>query len=566
MINRCEVLYGPEPSACDLDPTYDVCVVGSGAAGATVAWLCARAGLSVVVVEQGGHVSDGISYDDVLASAELAWVRQENGTWGKNGYPWTTCNVGGGTLFYGGALFRYRPVDFDPRVALGQTELPLRWPWDHAELDPYYTAIEQIVGVAGEADADPTLPPRGAPYPLPPVPRSLEGAVVAAGARALGWHPFATPLAVNTRDHGGRASCRADAPCITRRCPIGAKGDALSRFLEPAMRAGARLFAGLKAVRLHSDGRVATELECVRMDTGARYAFRARRFAVCANAVQSAALLLRSRSDKYPNGLGNTSDFVGRGLCFKLSGYVVGYRQAPEDPVDPGSGVMGLGPFSTCAVTDLYEQPAAPGGLGGLLYEARPERTYHLRRGEQLVRIEVLVPDEPQGGNRVRLGSRCDAHGVPDLVLDYRANPRDLARLEYMLGRGEELLRAADCHITVREESGWAMGSCHLHGTCRMGSDPLTSVTDPDGRLHDTENVYIGDGALFPFPGGANPTLTIQATALRTARRMLYCDFGIALSLEDLLEKAPAAEPLAAARSDASRLCGSAPASFPALA
>lgn len=265
------------------------------------------------------------------------------------------------------------------------------------------------------------------------------------------------------------------------------------------------------------------------MDTGERYEFRARHFVLCANAVQSAALLLRSSTPRHPHGLGNSRDLVGRGLCFKLSEYLVGYDHA-EITGPPQSQVMGLGPVSTCCVTDLYQDSSAPGGLGGLLYEVRPERPYRMRSNEQLLRIEALVPDEPQPANRVRLGSGTDAHGVVDVVMDYQAHPRDLARLEYMIGRGETLLRAAGCDVVVREPSGWDLGSGHLHGTCRMGTDPGSSVTDPDGRLHDADNVFVADGGLLPFPGGVNPTLTIQAAALRVAHRLLTDRFAAAPS------------------------------------
>lgn len=526
--------YGPAPADADLREEYDVCVVGSGAAGATVAWLLARAGLSVAVVEQGGHVTPDVAYDDVLAAAESAWVRQENGTWGKIGSPWSTCNVGGGTVYYGGVLFRHRPVDFDAETVLGGADLPLRWPWEFAELEPYYTAVENVIGVAGLAAADPSLPPRATPYPLPPVVSSPEGAVLAAAAKELDWNPFPTPLGVNSNGYRGRPQCVADAPCISRMCPIHAKGDALDRFLNPALRATARLFAGLKAVRLVGTARQdATALETVRMDTGERYRLHARYFVVCGNAVQSAALLLRSTTDRHPQGIGNAHDLVGRGLCFKLSEYLVGYCSNAGDGGPVHSRTMGLGPVSTCAITDLYTDPAAPGGLGGLLYEVRPERSYRLRSNEQLLRIEALVPDEPQPANRVRIGPGTDAHGVPDVLMDYQAHPRDLARLEYMLDQGQRLLRAAGCDVVVREPSGWALGSGHLHGTCRMGTDPASSVTDPDGRVHGTDNVYVADGALLPFPGAVNPTLTIQAVALRVAHRLLAERFGTTVSLDE---------------------------------
>jgi len=534
---------GAVPTAADAHDQYDVCVVGSGASGALVAWLAARAGLSVAVVEQGGWVADMVTYDDVLAEAEAAWVRQENGTWGKVGYPWTTCNVGGGTVFYGGVLFRHRPVDFDPETVLGEAELPLRWPYGFDELAPYYTAVEDLVGVAGRADSDPTLPSRGADYPLPPVPITPEGGALSEAARNLGWHPFPTPLAVNSVARGGRPACVPDAPCLSRRCPIHAKGDAVDRFLLPALGLGARLFAGTKAVRLACpDGREVTALHCVRMDSGREYELHARQFVVCANAVQSAALLLRSTTPRHPAGLGNSLDLVGRGLCFKLGEYVVGYRRRPADgPVH--TQVMGLGPVSTACMTDLYADPAAPGGLGGLLYELRPERAYRMRSDEQLLRIEALVPDEPQATNRVRIGHGTDAWGVPDVTMDYQTHPRDLARLEHVLNRGEALLRAAGCDLVVREPSGWAMGSGHLHGTCRMGDDPASSVADADGRLHDADNVYVADGGLLPFPGGVNPTLTIQAVALRVAHRLLVERFGAApTSIGELLRGTPAGQ------------------------
>jgi len=532
--------YGSAPTKEDLDVHYDVCVVGSGASGATVAWLFAQAGLSVLVIEQGGHVTEDVSYDDILAESEAAWVRQENGTWDKTGYPWTTCNVGGGTVFYGGAFFRNRPIDFNPETVLGPADLPLEWPWSYDDLDPYYTAIEYLVGVAGSQETDPTLPRRRVPYPMPAVDRSAEGNLISTGAANLGLRPFTTPLAINSRAYRGREQCIADAPCISRKCPVEAKGDAFTRFLVPAIQRGAKLFAGMKACQLLSDrARRASTLETVRVDTGQRYQFSAERFFICGNAIQTAGLLLRSSSATYPQGIGNSTDMVGRGLCFKLSEYIVGYHQGhtKQDPLalsDSGK-LMGNGAFSTCAVTDYYLDDEAPGGLGGILYEARPERPYRLRSKEQIVRMEALVPDEPQRTNRIRLAQTKDAFGVPELVMDYQAHPRDLARLEYMIRKGEKILEAAGCQLSVREPSGWALGSSHLHGTCRMGVDPATSVTNPDGRLHDTDNVYIGDGALLPFPSGANPTLTIQAVALRTAHRVLESELGHDIPLKNFL-------------------------------
>jgi choline dehydrogenase-like flavoprotein len=524
-VNATGLRYGPEPTDDDARRVADVCVIGSGASGAVTAWALARAGLDVVTVEQGPYVDPEVSYDDVESIAELAWIRQDNGFWGKVGNPWTTCNVGGGTVFYGGVALRHRPVDFDAGSRLGRTELPLRWPWTVEELNLYYDLVEQIVGVSG-GDGDPTLP--DVRYPLPPVPTSAEGRVIIEAARALGLHPFPTPLAIASRPHNGRPMCAGHRPCISNRCEIGAKGDAATVFLDPARGYGMRLFAGLKAVRLVRGGNDRVDgVECIRVDNGRRHRIRARQFVVAGNGVQSAALLLRSADERSPSGMGNEFDMVGRGLCFKMSGYLNAYQRNPGSAADQNGRPTAPGPFSTVAITDFYVDDDAPGGLGGLIYESRPEETLWLGPDERILQLECLVPDEPRPDNRVMLGRGVDRFGLPDVVMDYSQHPRDLARLEYLLRRGEDILRAAGCTLIRRESSYFWMGSTHLHGTCRAGDDPRTSVTDPDGRVHSMSNVVVVDGGLLPFPGGVNPTLTIQALALRSAHQLLRREFHI---------------------------------------
>jgi paromamine 6'-oxidase/6'''-hydroxyneomycin C oxidase/2'-deamino-2'-hydroxyparomamine 6'-oxidase len=103
------------------------------------------------------------------------------------------------------------------------------------------------------------------------------------------------------------------------------------------------------------------------------------------------------------------------------------------------------------------------------------------------------------------------------VILDYRPDPRDLARLDYMVARASHLLRASGCQQLHVEPSHFELGSAHLHGTCRFAEDPRQGVTDREGRLHCVENVYVADGSFMPYPGGVNPTLTIQANALRVA-------------------------------------------------
>lgn len=506
--------YGPLPTSRQLGEVYDVCIVGSGAAGAVAARHLCDAGLGVLILEQGPFLEASASYDDVLRSGEPAFGRQANGCWSLVGYPWTTCNVGGGTVFYGGASFRYREVDFDAGRYFPDAQLPLAWPYDYAELEADYTQVEKWLGIAADPTKDPSAPPGERDHYLPPVTFSMAAETLAEAATRRGLHPFPTPLAVLTRNRGSRRACDESSPCIEHRCTTGAKGDVLTALLEPLLLSAERLelLAGMKVVRLErrSEGAV-TAVTAARVDSGERYQFRARRFVLAANAIQSAAILLRSQDRWSPAGIGNDHDLVGRGLCFKLNEYVMGYH--------PGkSGEAPLGPFSTVALLDHYLDDDCPGGMGGLIYEAQHGFRYALRRDPGVLRLECLLADQPLWHNRITLTPELDDLGLSRLALDYQPHPRDLARLEYLAERCSELLREAGCSFVRREATDFQLGSCHLHGTCRAHEDPRHGVVDGRGRVHGVENLYIADGAFMPFPSGLNPTLTIQAHSLRVAR------------------------------------------------
>lgn len=279
-------------------------------------------------------------------------------------------------------------------------------------------------------------------------------------------------------------------------------------FLEPARKAGLRLFAGLKAVRvLRRDATTIEGVECVRVDSGSRHVFRARQVVIAGNAVQSAALLLRSTDELSPQGLGNDHDMVGRGLCFKMSGYVLGYRRRLNPPTADDARGAGPGPFSTAAITDYDTANDVPGGIGGLIIESRPEESLRLRPDEQIIRLECLVPDQPRLDNRVVLGRGVDRFGLRDVVMDYSPHPRDRARLEYLQRRAEEILRAAGCELT------WRQPHPH-HPGARPADDPSApaprvrhptrrpSLHTCRTRMNRTASIIIdvpGNGNLFQF-------------------------------------------------------------------
>jgi paromamine 6'-oxidase/6'''-hydroxyneomycin C oxidase/2'-deamino-2'-hydroxyparomamine 6'-oxidase len=493
---------GAPPLPGDLD----ACIVGTGAAAALTAAILARAGLRLLLVEEGDWLPPGAVEDQGLVEATPALIR-DGDRWAARGHPWTTVNVGGGAVFYGAASFRYRDIDFSEPDGVS-------WPLGPELLRPWYDWVEAEIGVAREEE-EPLLT-AAAPPPLPPHALSQAGRVLHAGGRDLGLSPFATPLAINSLPYRGHPACDACSPCSGYACESGAKASPVL-WIKEVLARDARLLVRHRAVRLvaRAPGRV-DELEILDKRTGRLSRVRSRVFVLAASAVQSAALLLRSAS---PAGgaIGDESGLLGRHLCFKMSEYVCGFH--PE--VDPAAR---LGPFTTVAFLDFYErcpQPAGGAARGGLIYEAMRGWAEPLPEPTN-VRIEAIIGDTPNPDNRVRLAAEeIDEYGMPRLVLEYRPDRHDQERLEALCRQAEAILHAAGATHIQRMKSDSATGAYHLHGTCRFGTDPRRSVLDLNCRLHHWQNVYVADGAFMPSPGALNPTLTIQANAARVAHHLV---------------------------------------------
>ncbi|MCC8942026.1 GMC family oxidoreductase [Bradyrhizobium sp. Arg62] len=494
----------------------DVCVIGSGASGSTVAYEIAQHGLRVLLLEEGRALPPDASLASVQNDMDGALVRSAAGTLTPSGRPWTVCALGGGVTLYAGITYRYRTIDFDARAHVAGDALDPSWPINYAELRPYYDELEQRVGVARLAGADPLEPPSDPPV-LPPHKYSVPGRLIADAGGRLGQLPFPTPLAINPVPYRGRPACHCDGPCNEHLCPSGARADARSPFTDVSLPPDALTVAlGSKAVRIDL-GKVSRADSVEWLDTlnRQRARVRARCVVLAGNAVQSAALLLRSAQRGAPDGIGNASGMVGSGISFKISGYVSG-----STTIDPPHAHRSGGPFSTVALSDHYLDDEAPSGLGRMIYEAtRVERTD--KDGKITLRLHFLAADQPMRNNAVRLATSRDGLGLPKIVLDYWTHPLDKRRLGYLSRRASNLLAEAGVAQVDYQDSNYQFGSGHLHGGCRAGIDPAQSVADRWGRVHDIDNLYVADGGFFPYSGGVNPTFTIQANALRIARRIV---------------------------------------------
>ena len=503
---------------------FDAVVIGSGFGGCMAALELVDAGLRVLMLERGGWVDRGPHN----WSGEGAFVRTPFyapdtaydvlGA-GKPGTQNLCACVGGPSVFYGGASFRFRERDFDaaPEIVDGTGAA---WPFGYGALEPFYARAERLLGVAGEPGADPTEPPRSAAYPQKPARLSDASKRIADAARALGLHPFRIPLAINQAAEEGPV-CAACTTCDAFACAVSAKNDLAVRVVPRLVARGMELRANaVVTCMVEERGRI-TAVEYVDRASGERRTVHADLVVLAAGALATPHLLLASGLER-ANPAG---DAVGRYLMRHCNAMT--YGVFPFRPDRKGEH------HKQIALNDFYFGGAgAPEGkLGSLQQVMGPKASlvahvlpkwlgWTAKLAEipasRLTGLLSIAEDQPRAENRVRVDpARTDAYGLPKMVVEHRYTGRDLAARAYLIGRAKRVLRKAGAlfHVT------WDVSTfSHAVGTVRMGEDERTSPVDPEGRFRGVENLYVTDGSIFPTSAGVNPSLTIAANALRIGR------------------------------------------------
>jgi choline dehydrogenase-like flavoprotein len=535
---------------------FDAIVVGAGAGGGVVAKELAFAGRRVLLVERGpwlksfGHLETRDSWTTAIDRAPFGPTPDEVRTVRRTDrdpavvvkprsalYGTLPAMVGGGSVFYGAMAWRFRPETFRLRSVLGSVAgANLEdWPLSYEDLEPFYEKAEYELGVSG--DENPFGPPRRNPLPLPPVPDNREAAVLAPAARRLGWKPFHTPLAILSRPYRGRAACVRCAFCNGFGCEVGAKSSTLASLIPEAIRTGnCTLMPDAFVSEITVNARGVPDGVVVHRN-GSRQGERigGRVIVVCASATETPRLLLNSTSRFFPRGIGNEQDQVGRNI--ENDGGMFAYGLFEDEVTDQ------LGPGVCFAVDEFQFRAEGAGRLGGILsnYHNRPPlgfvsrvaipedcrpygaelkrfyRTYFLRS----IWLYATCHTLPRAENRVDVDPEVrDGRGAPVSRITYHQHARNFEQEQFMAERCAELLKEAGAKTVVKPRivrESQAGISTHQLGSCRMGKDPASSVADPSGRVHSVPNVYIADGSLLVNPGGANPSLTIQALAYHVA-------------------------------------------------
>jgi choline dehydrogenase-like flavoprotein len=505
---------------------YDVIIIGAGAGGGTLAHRLAPSGKRILLLERGGYLPrERENWDSKAVFGKQRYVTTES-WYDKHGVafrPHAQYCVGGNTKVYGGALFRLRERDF--QAVEHHAGVSPAWPISYADLEPYYAQAERIYLVHGQDGEDPTDPPRSGPFPYPAVshePRiqQLHDDLVRAGHR-----PFHLPLGIDLDESG------ADAGRCVRcdrydgfPCPTDGKADAHVCAVRPALRhPNLTLRTHARVERLDCDASGRTVRRVVVDRNGSREAYTADIIVVSCGAANSAALLLRSASDKHPAGLANSSDVVGRHYMAHLNSAVTAISRAPNPTKFQ----------KTLALNDYYWGAAdADFPLGHIQLLGKSDRNI-LRTGapwfapgpaldylaKHAIDFFLTTEDLPDSHNRVTVDRRGAIH-LAKTDRNTEPHRRLLAKLKDLLG-------PMGCHETsvprwsVLSQQIPLAGIAHNCGTVRFGNDPRQSALDVDCKAHDLDNLYVVDTSFFPSSGAVNPALTAMANALRVGDHLL---------------------------------------------
>ncbi len=530
--------------------TVDFVIVGSGSAGGILAKELSTAGFSVVLLEQGPYrKASDFTHDELAvlvfnelggggnkaaqqtfrsAADKIATVPSRQ----PAGYAQT---VGGSSVHFTANFWRFRESDFKERSLLGGISGTnfADWPITYRELEPYYTKVDWEIGVSGAPGPHDSF--RSKPFPMPPIEVKSSGVLLERGARKLGLNAQVEPLAILSRPHNNRPPCIGCGFCMGFGCEVGAKSSTLAAMIPLALASGNCEIRAESAVFRIGTNRTGKVDKVFYYDAEKNErAQKARAVIVCANGAETPRLLLNSSNGAFPDGLANSSGFVGRNLMFNGHARSSGLF---EHPLNDFKGVQ-----VTRMIHDFYESDPARGFYGGGGIDVRPfvaamplayaaiggvpgaptwgtEFKAHLEH--DFVRSMSLfcgTTSLPQDSNNITIDpTHKDNWGRPSIRVTYKDHADDLAMAAFLQDRSMELFDAAGASKSWRAPVEHQNGGVHLLGTCRMGDDVQNSVVDRFHRCHDVSNLFLCDGSSLVSSGRGQPTMTIMALAFRAA-------------------------------------------------
>ncbi|MEM7426234.1 MAG: GMC family oxidoreductase [Pseudomonadota bacterium] len=498
-----------------------VVIIGSGAGGGTMAYELTKAGIKCVVLEAGPFLKpEDYKNDEWEAFTQMAWLdpRETSGSWRVHkdfsGLPaWLVKAVGGTTTHWAGATPRFLDYEFKTASTYGKVDgaALLDWPITLADLEPYYDRAEMAIGSTHR-------------HGRPPLPANNNYKVFANGADRVGYTKYATgPYGTNAEPYDGRPGSIQDGFNF-QGDKNGSKWNTAVREIPRALETGLLdLRPDCQAVKIsHDDNGKADGVVYMDKD-GNEQRQAARLVCVAGNSIESPRLLLLSASEKFPKGLANSSDQVGRNYMRHMTGSMYARFDKPvhmfrgetmagfiadEVTHNPGRGFVGgyymetlsLGPAFLSSFLD-------PGGWG-------PEFGAMMDGYANIAGMWLVGEDMPQSTNRITLSDKKDKYGQRVAKVHFDDHPNDVAMRTYAYEKAEALYKSVGAVQTYRTPP---YPSTHNLGTNRMSERPEDGVLNKWGQAHDVSNLFVSDGSVMTTGAAANPTLTIVALAIRQA-------------------------------------------------
>ena len=550
---------------------YDVCIIGSGAAGGAAAKVLTDGGLNVVMLEAGPRLNPekdfkmfawpyqlphrGVGVGGKLRGELNSEFMAPNGAWEIEGEPYTSAPrsrfrwfrsriVGGRTNHWGRIALRFAPVDFKSRSTDGMGD---DWPITYEEIAPYYDKVESYIGVFGSKENIPSAP--DGVFMPPPKPRCTETLVQKACAKAKVLC-IPSRMAILTKPLNGRPACHYCAQC-GRGC-VTASNFSSSQVMIPPAQATGRLTlitnAMAREIVVGKNGK-AEAVDYIDKTSREEKRVNAKAFVLAASACESARLLLNSRSASFPDGLANSSGVVGRYLTDTVGSSGTGYfPQLEKVPPHNHDGVGGMhvyvpwwkfdrkNDFLRGYHIEVYGGRSMPGvgefdgvcdefeGYGASLKQ-KCRSMYGTfigfeGRGEMIPNEHCYCDIDPD---------TVDQWGIPVLRFHWQWSDNEIKMAKDMQETFRSIVEAGGGTFLSSATAegprpyGIADGGVIIHeiGTARMGSNPKTSVLNKNCQAHDVKNLFVTDGAAFVSNADKNPTLTILALSWRASEYLL---------------------------------------------
>ncbi|MFA7473006.1 MAG: GMC family oxidoreductase [Spirosomataceae bacterium] len=549
------------------DITYDAIVIGSGVSGGWAAKELTEKGLKVLMLERGKPLEHITGYENAM---KAPWEKKYNGRltvkqkethpFLSRDYPYNEMTekywmndmeslyeekkrfdwyrpdiVGGKSIMWGRQSYRWSDLDFEANLKDG---IAVDWPIRYKDIAPWYSYVEKHVGISGEKLGLPQLPdseflpPMDMYFVEKEVRKRLEkefpGRVMTIGRVANLSHAAKHHL------EQGRASCQYRNLCSLG-CPYGAYFSTQSSTLPPAVKTGRltlRPHSMVSEIIYDDQKQRATGVKVVDTQTLQEREFFARIIFVCAGAIGSTVTLLNSKSNRFPNGLGNDSGELGHNLMdhhFRIGAsgtweggldtyyfgrrangiYIPRYRNIGKDKRDylRGFGYQGGGSRQG------WQRNIAEYAFGAEFKEALT------RPGAWTIGFGGFGETLPYHENRMYLHpEKKDKFGIPIVVFDadLRENEHKM-RVDMMNDAAEMLERSGVKNVNTYDRGSYLGMAIHEMGTARMGRDPKTSVLNAYNQVHAVKNVFVTDGACMTSASCVNPSLTYMALTARAA-------------------------------------------------